>query len=201
MKQSGFMSPRIIILAGPNGAGKTTSAPDVLAGSLEIVEFVNADVIASGISGFAPEQVSLSAGKVMLKRIHELGDKGVDFAFETTLASRSFHPFILKLKKQKSYQANLVFLSLDNPDIAVERVRHRVRTGGHHVPEEVIRRRYESGLKNFFQLYMPISDEWYFYNNTSSGGPRMIAKGQFNRIERVFDLEFWDKMWSSYGKK
>jgi len=194
------MNPRVIILAGPNGAGKTTSAPDVLAGSLEITEFINADVIAKGISGFAPEQVSFSAGKVMLKRIHELGEKSADFAFETTLASRSFCPFILRLKEIKSYRAHLVFLYLDSPDIAVERVRNRVKSGGHHVAEEIIRRRYVTGLWNFFKLYMPISDDWYFYDNSSPDGPNLLAKGQFDRIQRVFNSETWVKLESEYGK-
>jgi predicted ABC-type ATPase len=147
-----------IIIAGPNGAGKTTAAPALLGAALQIDHFVNADTIAAGLSAFAPEKVTIQAGKAMLERMHYLANNGEDFAFETTLASKTFAAWISKLKREKGYLFHLTFLLLDTPDLAVSRVAERVKMGGHFVPEDTIRRRFESGLKNFFRLYKPLAD-------------------------------------------
>lgn len=149
--------PHVIIIAGPNGAGKTTAAPALLGTALELDHFVNADTIAAGLSAFAPEKAAIQAGKAMLERMHYLANNNEDFAFETTLASRSFAPWISKLK-DKGYLFHLTFLLLDTADLAVSRVAERVKMGGHFVPEETIRRRFKGGLKNFFNLYKPLAD-------------------------------------------
>ena len=135
--------PHMIIIAGPNGAGKTTTAPALLQDALQVDDFVNADVIAQGLCAFQPEKEAIRAGRIMLKRIHSLAEKRADFAFETTLASRSFAHWMPELKRQ-GYQLHLFFLWLDHPDLAVSRVKERVRLGGHQVPENTIRRRYDS---------------------------------------------------------
>ncbi|MEK6527761.1 MAG: zeta toxin family protein [Nitrospirota bacterium] len=117
---------------------------------------------------------AFQAGRVMLERIHHLAKKRVDFAFETTLSSRTFAPWIKDLK-QTGYNFHLIFLWLPNEEFAIARVAERVRTGGHNVPEETIRRRYHSGLKNFFRLYRSFADSWFFYDN-SGAEPRLIAR-------------------------
>src|SRR5689334_18509082 len=148
--------PHVIVIAGPNGAGKTTSAPALLGEALQIKHFVNADTIAAGLSAFAPEKAAIQAGKAMLERMHYLANNNENFAFETTLASKTFAPWIAKLKAEKGYLFHLTFLLLDSPDLAVSRVAERVKMGGHFVPEDTIRRRFKSGLKNFFNLYKPL---------------------------------------------
>src|SRR3954463_7775038 len=144
--------PNVVVIAGPNGAGKSTAAPKVLRGPFQIVEFVNADVIARSLSEDAPEAHAFEAGRQMLRRLQELAAARTDFAFETTLASRTFAPFITGLIRE-GYHFTLLFFYLPSADIAVARVAQRVRTGGHHVPEQDVRLRYERGLKNLFQLY------------------------------------------------
>src|SRR6516225_8899139 len=125
-------SPYAVVLAGPNGAGKSTAAPMILKDALGVDEFVNADVIARGLSGFEPERAAMAAGRIMLARLRELARQRSSFAFETTLASRSFAPWLKDLLATR-YQFHLVFLWLPSPDLAVARVAARVREGGHDV--------------------------------------------------------------------
>src|SRR4029079_17590150 len=146
--------PDVVVIAGPNGAGKSTLAPALLRDTFGILEYVNADTIAEGLSAFAPEDVSSAAARVMRGSLRELADEGDDFAFETTLASRFYAGWLNKLQ-QKGYTVNLTFLWLDDVDLALERVRTRVLSGGHDVPEVTVRRRHERGLKNLFDLYLP----------------------------------------------
>jgi predicted ABC-type ATPase len=143
--------PNVIVIAGPNGAGKSTLAPALLRDTLHIPDFVNADTIAEGLSAFAPEDASFEAGRVMLGRLKELAEAKKEFAFETTLATRFYAEWIGRLKSD-GYHANLVFLWLDTVDLAIERVAARVRSGGHSIPEETIRRRFDRGLNNLFEL-------------------------------------------------
>ncbi len=157
--------PHVIIIGGPNGAGKSTTAPALLKGMLGVTEFVNADTLALGLSAFQPESVAFHAGRIMLERIHLLAKGRVDFAFETTLASRTFATWIDELKKT-GYLFHLVFLWLPNPEFALARVAERVRMGGHNVPDEIVRRRYNKGIRNFFRLYKPLADTWFFYDNS-----------------------------------
>src|SRR5580692_8223935 len=157
--------PNIIIVAGPNGAGKTTAAADILIGALAVQEFVNADIIAKGLSSFRPESVAFDAGRIMLQRLHHLTALRADVAFETTLASRTFASWI-KTLAATGYQFHLLFFWLPSADMAIGRVRTRVLEGGHHVPDDVIRRRYEAGLRNIFRLYRPLAASWRFYDNS-----------------------------------
>lgn len=166
----------IIVIAGPNGSGKSTTAPSLLKGALGVTEFVNADVIAEGLSAFQPEGAAFHAGRVMLERIHYLAKERMDFAFETTLASRTYAPWITELK-QEGYIFHLVFLWLPSEEFAIARVAERVRLGGHNVPEEIIRRRYNKGISNFFRLYKPLADTWSFYDNSVAGSPGLLASG------------------------
>jgi predicted ABC-type ATPase len=158
--------PHVIIIAGPNGAGKTTAAPALLNEALHVNNFVNADTIAQGLCAFAPETAAIQAGRAMLARIHYLASQNENFAFETTLASRSFAQWITTLKQQ-GYRFHLEFLWLNHPDLAVSRVQERVKLGGHLVPENTVRRRYISGIKNFFHLYEPIADSWRLSDNNN----------------------------------
>ena len=142
--------PEVFVLAGPNGAGKTTVAKLLLPETLGVQNFVNADFVAQGLSPHSPETSAFDAGRVMLRRLRQLRGEGATFAFETTLASRSFAPF-LRDAKQQGYLMHLVFVFLTNEDLAVHRVRLRVERGGHNVPEDTIRRRYRRGLANSFE--------------------------------------------------
>lgn len=175
-------TPHTIVLAGPNGAGKSSSAPLLLRDMFAVDEFVNADVIAQGLSAFAPERVALEAGKAMLRRVRELAAKRADFAFETTLASRSFAPWLAGLRGS-GYRVHLMFLALPDVETAIERVAGRVRLGGHAVPEEVIRRRFAAGLRNLFHLYMPVVNSWKIFDNSNFERPLLVAKGAGNDIK------------------
>jgi predicted ABC-type ATPase len=137
--------PIIIVVAGPNGAGKSTAAPYLLRDTLKVDEFVNADAIAAGLSAFRPDRVAVTAGRIMLARIRQLAAARADLTFETTLASRSFAPWLARLRGD-GYRVHLLFLWLGSADLAVSRVAERVRLGGHDVPEAVVRRRYRAGL-------------------------------------------------------
>ena len=164
----------VIVLAGPNGSGKTTAAPKLLRDVLGVVEFVNADTIAQGLAAFGPELVAMEAGAVMLSRLRQLADQRRNFAFETTLAGRSLAPWLSSLI-QNGYDFHLAYLWLPSADLAVARVADRVRMGGHHVPEETIRRRYRAGRRNFFRLYMPLATIWRMYDNSYVEDMRLIA--------------------------
>lgn len=189
--------PHVIVVAGANGAGKSTAAPDLLRDALAVREFVNADPIASGLSGFRPESVAVAAGRIMLSRMRQLAAQRVHFAFETTLASRSFVHWLDGLQRD-GYHVHVLFLSLKNADLAVSRVAERVRLGGHDVPEGVVRRRYAKGLENFFRLYMPLADSWQFFDNSERYGPRRIAAGEHRRIRVLDDASTWDGLMESF---
>ncbi len=185
--------PKVVVLAGPNGAGKTTTAPKLLPGLLGVTEFVNADAIAQGLSGFAPERVAMAAGRVMVARIKELAKERKDFAFETTLASRSFVPWLKRLISG-GYELHLVFLWLPSADAAVARVAERVRLGGHDVPEATVRRRYWAGLRNFFALYQPLATSWQVIDNFRMGQPKVIAVGKGKKATVVRDAATWRRI-------
>lgn len=190
--------PHIIVIGGPNGAGKSTTAPALLKGTLGVTEFVNADTIAQGLSAFQPEGAAFHAGRVMLERIHHLANEQVDFAFETTLASRTFAPWINNLK-QAGYIFHLVFLWLPSEEFAIARVAERVRMGGHNVPEETIRRRYHKGMKNFFQLYKQLVDTWLFYDNSVAGSPKLLASGGREIGTSIENRFIWKQIQEEYN--
>jgi predicted ABC-type ATPase len=165
--------PTAYVIAGPNGAGKTTFASAFLPDSVYCREFVNADLIAAGLSPFAPEMQAMRAGRLLLTRIKELAEARSDFGFETTLAGRGYVNLFNGLKRS-GYRIILFFLWLPSAEMAVSRVAHRVRMGGHDVPEATILRRFEAGLRNFFRLYAPLVDTWRMYDG-SPAPPSPIA--------------------------
>jgi predicted ABC-type ATPase len=178
------MQKELFVIAGCNGAGKTTASFSLLPSILHCNEFVNADEIAKGLSPFQPEQVSIEAGRIMLSRINELSQKGVSFAFETTLSSRSFVSTIDRCK-QDGYSVTLVFFWLSSVDLAIKRVHERVKEGGHNIPEEVIKRRYFKGLKNLFNLYQNKCDLIFIFDN-SDRDPELI----FEKINEDAELVY-----------
>lgn len=165
--------PELYIIAGCNGAGKTTASMSILPEVLNCREFVNADAIAAALSPFNPESVAFEAGRIMLNRVRQLLSEGVDFAFETTLATRSYLSLI-KDAKQLGYRVTLLYFWLSSPEFAIERVATRVSEGGHNIPENVIRRRYIRGIDNFFNLYLSNCDRWQLVDNTNKE-PEPIA--------------------------
>ena len=183
------LRPSVVVLAGPNGAGKSTVAPALLQGTLGVTEFVNADDIARGLSAFNAERAALPAGRVMIERLRELARQRVSFAFETTLASRSFAPWLDRLKRD-GYSTHMLFLWLPSADFAIDRVADRVRMGGHSVPAETVLRRYRAGIRNFFNLYERLASTWRVYDN-SGDVPRLIAaRLDFHEID-VYDGDVW----------
>ncbi|UCS92414.1 zeta toxin family protein [Echinicola marina] len=189
---------KLYIIAGCNGAGKTTASYTILPEILDCKEYVNADEIAKGLSPFRPEKASIQAGKLMLTRIKSLIGEGESFAFETTLSTRSYTKLI-KEAKEKGFEVYLLFFWLHSPQLAVERVRVRVLEGGHNIPYNVILRRYDNGLKNFFNLYLPIVDQWFLINN--SGEPyEIIAENPEGKLN-VYDSEIWNNLKLNYHEK
>jgi predicted ABC-type ATPase len=182
--------PHVIVVAGPNGAGKSTSAPYFLRDALEVTEFVNADAIAGGLSAFSPESVAIAAGRIMLERMRELAADRTDFAFETTLAGRGLARFLADLQS-KGYHVHVLFLGLESADLAVARVAERVRLGGHDVPVDTIRRRYDQGLRNFFRLYMPMADSWQYFDNSHLTLPSLLAERTREGHVSVIDEATW----------
>ena len=177
----------LYIIAGCNGAGKTTASFTVLPEMLDCREFVNADEIARGLSPFNPDGMAFAAGRLMLERMEELLAAGADFAFETTLATRSYAPLIERARAC-GYVVALYFFWLPTPQQAVERVADRVSKGGHNIPEAIIYRRYERGLRNLRERYMPLCDSWTIYdNNAPDCGLRLIAAGGMNEPLYVED--------------
>jgi predicted ABC-type ATPase len=182
--------PNVIIIAGPNGAGKSTLAPALLRDTLNVPEYVNADTIAEGLSAFAPENASFDAGRVMLGRLHDLAKDGRNFAFETTLATRFYARWLRELQARE-YRVTLIFLWLRNVELAIERVNSRVRMGGHSIPEETIRRRFDRGIKNLFDLYLPVVDTWRIFD-ASDKTPMEIVRYTEDDGEVIFDSNLWE---------
>ncbi|MBI5330912.1 MAG: zeta toxin family protein [Betaproteobacteria bacterium] len=158
---------KIILIAGPNGAGKTTFACEFLPNEAACPNFVNADLIAAGLSPFAPEAAAVRAGRIMLEQIAAHVRRREDFALETTLSGRGYAKRIPEWQAL-GYRVELFFLALPSPEIAIARVAMRVRQGGHDVPEAVIRRRFDAGKRNFARTYCPLVDAWALYDNEGS---------------------------------
>jgi len=186
--------PHVFVIAGPNGAGKSTAAPALLRDMLGVAEYVNADLIAQGLSAFDTQSVAFQAGRVMLERLHQLAARRRHFAFETTLSTRGYLPWLRGLQAD-GYAFDLAFLWLPSPDMAVARVAERVRLGGHSVPEAVIRRRYARGLDNFVRLYRPQADRWWLIDNAAAvDGQRLIATGKSNASDDVARPDVWNQL-------
>jgi predicted ABC-type ATPase len=189
--------PHVIIVGGPNGAGKSTIAPRLVRDLLGVPEYVNADLIAQGLSAFDTESVAFQAGRVMLGRLRQLAGLRRDFAFETTLATRSYLRWLSELRED-GYAVDLVFLWLPSPEMAIARVSARVRMGGHDVSRDVIRRRFGRGLENFFRRYRPLADRWWFFDNSRVQGPRLLASGARAQPEEVHDAAAWQGLAEHY---
>jgi predicted ABC-type ATPase len=166
---------KIIIIAGPNGAGKTTFALEFLPKEANCPVFVNADLIAEGISPFIPEIVAFHAGRLMIEEIKRHALNGESFAFETTLSGRTYAHMIPEWRRM-GYKIKLIFLYLPDVVTAIERVKNRVKQGGHNVPEQIIRRRYENGWRNFKRLYKQLADAWILFDN-SGEKPKLLDEG------------------------
>jgi len=183
----------LYIIAGPNGAGKTTASFTLLPEFLHCTNFVNADEIAKGISPFAPEEVAFQAGRIMLQRIDELLAQHMDFAIETTLATRSYVNLV-KRAHLAGYKVFLAFFYLDSAEQAIARVAQRVSEGGHNIPTDVIRHRYQLGLSNLLNLFMPICDVVYVWDNSQPPARLIVSKQSSIDEPKIEDIVLWNKI-------
>ena len=189
---------RLYLIEGPNGAVKTNASYTIRPEIFHCKEFINADEIARGISPFNPDTVSIQAGRIMLKRFSELLERGETFAIETTLSLKSYVKFI-KRAKEREYEITLLFLWLNSPELAMTRVKTRVKEGGHNIPAEVIERRYYTGLKNLFHLYIPIVNNWLLVDNSGEEF-QVIAEGSENETI-IKNKDIWSKLIQKYNGK
>ena len=189
----------LYIIAGCNGAGKTTASFTILPEILNCKEFVNADEIAKGLSPFQPEKVSFEAGRIMLKRIDELFLENENFAFETTLATKTYKEKVLNAKKE-GYFVTLLFFWLKNTELAKERVKTRVLEGGHNIPEDIIESRYLNGIINLFDIYLPIVDQVLIFDN-SEGKHKLIAEKNFGEEISIIKEKEFNELKSYYDNK
>ena len=189
--------PRLYIIAGPNGAGKTTFAKEFLPHYAKCPNFVNADLIASGLAPFSPANVSIKAGKLLLAEIDNFISHKADFAFESTLAGKTYVNLI-KEAKSKGYFVHIVFLWIPGMSLAKERIKQRVKQGGHHVPDEDVQRRLDRSLNNFFNLYMPLADAWDIFDN-SDMKPVLVVKLNENGLQ-IFNRSLYQQWIKSGGK-
>ncbi|MCX5790351.1 MAG: zeta toxin family protein [Elusimicrobia bacterium] len=180
--------PELYVIAGPNGAGKTTFAREFLPHFAKCREFVNADLIAGGLSPFSPGAAAIEAGRIMLRKIDELAAQRHTFALETTLSGRG-HLALFKRLKDDGYRIHVVFLWLPSVELAIQRVKDRVSRGGHSVPESDIRRRFDRGVRNLLNDYQPLVDTWLLFDNSGSQ-PRPIAGAIGGDIVAVDEPQF-----------
>ncbi|MBQ8483968.1 MAG: zeta toxin family protein [Bacteroidales bacterium] len=184
--------PRLYIISGCNGAGKTTASYSLLPEMLDCSEFVNSDEFAKGLSPFNPEKASIQASRYMLMKIRYLLKKQRDFAVETTLATRTLLK-TARLAQDAGYTVTLLYFWLNTPELAIERVKARVETGGHNIPEETIRRRYHVGIDYFFHYYAPICERWILADNSQIPF-RVIAEGSKDDVINIRDEETYEKI-------
>ncbi len=183
---------KLYIIAGCNGAGKTTASFTILPEVLGCKEFINADEIAKGLSPFQPESVAMQAGRIMLARMDELLQKGETFAFETTLATKSYKQKI-EWAQVNGYEVTLLFFWLDSPNMAKKRVAQRVAEGGHSIPTETIERRYHNGIANLFAIYMDMVDICYIFDN-SEGRKELIAQKERDKGIVIYNNDKFNLM-------
>ena len=184
--------PKLYVISGCNGAGKTTASFSILPEMLNCKEFVNADEIAKGLSPFQQDKVAIQAGRIMLSRIKDLINQNIDFAFETTLATKSYVKFIQEAQT-KGYIVTLVYLWLSSPELAAERVKNRVLAGGHNIPEEVIYRRYNAGILNLSKMFIPVCDFWLIIDN-SNPPFQVIAEGSRSNTIKIMNQTIYNQI-------
>jgi len=191
------MRPNVYIVAGPNGAGKTTFAKEFLPSYADCTNFVNADLIAQGVSPLLPEAAAFRAGRLMLKEIELWAKRGEHFGFETTLSGRTQLNVMRDLSK-RGYSVHLFFLWVPTVELALSRVSDRVRNGGHDVPSAIVRRRFERSTSNFLHLYRSLADSWILFDN-SGEGPNIIALEKDGKV-RIMEEELYRRITTRYGE-
>ncbi len=184
--------PSLYIISGCNGAGKTTASYTLLPDLLNCDEYVNSDEIAKGLSPFNPALAAIKASKLMTERIHELLEKRATFGVETTLATRSL-AHVVTGAQALGYRVTLVYFWLQVPELAIQRVRLRVASGGHSVPEETIIRRYGAGIDNLFRIYMPIVDYWMIIDNSNTPS-KLVAEGGLSVVTKLHDKTAYNQI-------
>ena len=192
------MSKQLYIIAGCNGAGKTTASFTILPEVLNCKEFINADEIAKGLSPFQPESVAMQAGRIMIARMDELLQKGETFAFETTLATKSYKQKI-EWAQANGYEVTLLFFWLDSPNMAKKRVAQRVAEGGHSIPSQTIERRYHNGIVNLFAIYIDMVDICYIFDN-SEGRKELIAQKERHKDIIIYNNDKFNLMKNNYER-
>ena len=191
--------PQCLVLAGPNGAGKSTAAPVLLPDALRVRRFLNADTIARGLNGFDPEAEAFAAGRILLTQMDDYVRERLDFAVETTLSGRTLAKRTREMKAS-GYFIRLAYLWVPDATFSASRVARRVAAGGHDIPAEALRRRYDVSLRNFFRLYRPLADEWTLYDNSGPPGrPSPIATGYADADFAVRTPELWKLLLERYG--
>ena len=190
------MSPSAYIIAGPNGAGKTTFAREFLPNYADCRNFVNADLIAQGMSPFSPETAAIRAGRLMLAEINLFMRRGADFGFETTLSGRG-HLNLLRRLKKHAYEVHVFYQWVPSVDLALSRIKERVMRGGHDVPEAVVRRRFNRSITNFLVHYRPLADRWMLFDN-SDAALSIIASKEQGRL-RLIEVEIYNGLVARYG--
>ena len=192
--------PTLLVIAGSNGVGKTTFAKNFLKKYPNCNQFINSDLIASGLSPIKPESASLEAGKLMLTKIKRLIEQKQSFSFETTLSGKLYLK-IFNIAKKQDYQIHLIYLYLESPDFAIKRIKERVKHGGHYVDDKDVKRRFYRSLNNLFNLYWNIFNTIAIVNNSSTN-PTITATMKNNKLI-LFEPQIFDRMkqMSTYEKK
>ena len=189
-------NPNAYVIAGPNGSGKTTFAVKFLPEYVSCPNFVNADLIAQGLSPFSPGAAAIKAGKLVLEQIHQFADRRVNFAFESTLSGKLYVNLFKSLKK-KGYRIHIFFLWIPNADLAVSRIKSRVAQGGHNVPVQDVVRRFGRSISNFFRLYQPFADSWMLFNN--EGPIPVLIAGKKNGKIKIISKNVYDNIIRGIG--
>ncbi len=191
--------PKLYIISGCNGAGKTTASNTILPDILNCKEFVNADYIASGLSPYQPEAAAIAAGRIMLNRINNLIHSQVDFALETTLSSKTLVNTI-ELAKSENYEVILLYFWLSSVELAIDRIAERVKKGGHNIGDDIVERRYYRGLKNLFEIIIPIVDRFIIFNNSGKKPTKIAETDEFGN-KTIYNFETFNRMMEFYHDK